>query len=84
MILLLVGIGIRHSVLPEIDPEEQNASAGNDAGDARKSLFDFPYLWLGALAIFCQVGAQIVAVDTIINYAGSMGMVSSRPRHSRR
>ena len=74
VILLLVGIGIRRSVLPEIDPEAQNAATDSSAADTRKSLFDFPYLWLGALAIFCQVGAQIVAVDTIINYAGSMGM----------
>ena len=49
-------------------------ASGADDTPGRRSLFDFPYLWLGALAIFCQVGAQVVAIDTIINYAGSMGM----------
>ena len=29
---------------------------------------------LGALAIFFHVGTQVIAIDTIINYANSMGM----------
>ena len=74
ILLLLVGVGIRYSVLPEIDTDSQNSESGADDTPGRRSLFDFPYLWLGALAIFCQVGAQVVAIDTIINYAGSMGM----------
>ena len=74
VLLLLVGVGIRYSVLPEIDTDSQNSASGADDTPGRRSLFDFPYLWLGALAIFCQVGAQVVAIDTIINYAGSMGM----------
>lgn len=73
VLLLLVGIGIRYSVLPEINTDEQNA-ASTENTSGRRSLFDYPYLWLGALAIFCQVGAQVVAIDTIINYAGSMGI----------
>ena len=73
VLLLLVGIGIRYSVLPEINTDEQNAASAEDTS-GRRSLFDYPYLWLGALAIFCQVGAQVVAIDTIINYAGSMGI----------
>jgi fucose permease len=31
-------------------------------------------LVLGAIAIFMHVGAQIIAIDTIISYAGSMGI----------
>jgi glucose/galactose transporter len=72
VLLLLCGIGIKYSVLPEIDTEEQNASS-EDAGD-KKSIFDFPYLILGALAIFFHVGTQVVAIDTIINYANSFGI----------
>ena len=40
----------------------------------KKSIFDFPYLILGALAIFFHVGTQVIAIDTIINYANSMGI----------
>ena len=39
-----------------------------------KVFFDFPYLILGAVAIFLHVGTQVIAIDTIINYANSMGM----------
>ena len=76
VILLLVGIGIRYSVLPEIDTDEQNASdgTGGHGTSGRKSIFSFPYLILGALAIFFHVGTQVIAIDTIINYADSMGI----------
>ena len=35
---------------------------------------DFSYLILRALAIFLHVGTPVIAIDTIINYANSMGM----------
>ncbi len=77
--LLLVGIAIRYSVLPEIDPEKINPeektreSAGGN-NQTRKSLFDFPYLILGAIAILFHIGSQAISIDTIISYAGSMGI----------
>lgn len=75
VLLLLVGIGIRYSILPEINTDEQNATDGLENGHStKKSIFDFPYLILGALAIFFHVGTQVVAIDTIINYANSMGI----------
>lgn len=75
ILLLIVGIAIRYSVLPEINTDEKNAS--DEQGDeqaGKKSIFDFPYLILGALAIFFHVGTQVIAIDTIINYADSMGL----------
>lgn len=77
--LLLVGIGIRYSVLPEIEEREIETQTGNDTltpvvHGSRKSLLDYPYLIFGAIAIFLHVGTQVVAIDTIINYAGSMGI----------
>jgi glucose/galactose transporter len=72
-ILLVAGVGIRYSALPEVDPSEQNAEEVNGENDS-KNIFSYPYLVLGALAIFFHVGAQVIAVDTIIGYAGSMGL----------
>ncbi|MCE2616627.1 MAG: sugar MFS transporter [Phocaeicola sp.] len=72
VILLSFGIFIRYSVLPEIDPIENNKEETIDI--QRTSIFQFPYLILGAIAIFVHVGTQIVAIDTIISYAGSMGI----------
>ncbi len=76
IILLLTGIGIRYSVLPEINTDDQNVSGEqqDNKHSGKKSIFDFPYLVLGALAIFFHVGTQVIAIDTIINYADSMGM----------
>lgn len=74
VILLLAGVGIRYSVLPEIDTDEQNAADQAPGHSDRKSVFAFPYLVLGALAIFFHVGTQVIAIDTIINYADSMGI----------
>ena len=75
VLLLLAGIGIRYSVLPEINTDEQNAANEKDSKlSDKKSILDFPYLILGALAIFFHVGTQVIAIDTIINYANSMGM----------
>lgn len=73
VLLLMFGIFIRYSVLPEIDPAENNKEEENCA-HKRTSVFQFPYLILGAFALFVHVGTQIIAIDTIISYAGSMGM----------
>jgi fucose permease len=37
-------------------------------------LFQYPHLILGALAIFFGVGVEVLAVDTIINYAQYTGL----------
>ena len=74
-LLVLAGIGIRYSILPEINTDEQNATDEKENGhNSKKSIFDFPYLILGALAIFFHVGTQVIAIDTIITYANSMGI----------
>ncbi|WP_353129193.1 sugar MFS transporter [Parapedobacter pyrenivorans] len=71
--LLLIGIGVRYSPLPEINTEEESeeVSASNLG---KTTIFQFPHLILGAVAIFIHVGAQVISIDTIINYAGSMGV----------
>ena len=74
-LLVLAGIGIRYSILPEINTDEQNATDEKENGhNSKKSIFDFPYLILGALAIFFHVGTHVIAIVTIINYANSMGI----------
>lgn len=76
-LLLLIGVAIRYSVLPEVEPKEDENKPMNEglAGShQRKSLSSYPYLIFGAIAIFLHVGTQVVAIDTIINYAGSMGI----------
>lgn len=72
-VLVLLGCVVYFSPLPEIDTETESGDL-LAANASKKSIFDFPHLILGAVAIFLHVGTQVVAVDTIIGYAGSMGV----------
>ena len=73
LVLLLLGFLVRYSPLPEIDTEHEDTDiAANNAG--KKSILDFPHLVLGAVAIFFHVGSQVIAVDSIVNYATHQGM----------
>ena len=43
--------------------------------DGKKtSIFSFPYLWLGVFAIFFYVGAEVIAIDTLIPYGDFYGI----------
>ena len=72
--LFVVGIFIRYSVLPEINQEEENKEVDTDKGKSHTSILQFPYLLMGAIAMFLHVGTQVIAIDTIIGYANSMKM----------
>ncbi|HLT87497.1 MAG TPA: sugar MFS transporter [Sphingobacterium sp.] len=71
--MLLIGIGVRYSPLPEINTDEESEEVA-ETNSNKTSIFQFPHLILGAVAIFIHVGAQVISIDTIINYAGSMGI----------
>ncbi|MFD1632111.1 sugar MFS transporter [Pseudopedobacter beijingensis] len=73
--LVLIGLGlfIKYSPLPEIDTENESEEVA-EANSGKTSIFQFPHLILGAVAIFVHVGTQILAIDTVIGYAGSMGI----------
>ncbi len=52
-LLVLAGIGIRYSILPEINTDEQNATDEKENGhNSKKSIFDFPYLILEPFSYF--------------------------------
>jgi len=75
IVLVLVGIGIKFSNLPNINIEEDNddtvAENGNIQTD-KNSVFEYPYLILGVITLFFYVGAEVVAGDTIIRYGQSL------------
>jgi len=71
--LIFFGLFIRFSPLPEIDTEHETPDVAS-ANSAKTSIFQFPHLILGAFAWFLHVGTQVVSIDTIIGYAGSMGI----------
>jgi MFS transporter, FHS family, L-fucose permease len=70
-VLFGLGLFVRFSPLPEINTEQETPEVAS-ANISKKSIFEFPHLILGALAIFLHVGTQVIAIDTIIGYANSM------------
>lgn len=80
-ILALIGILINISRLPDLDPNVENVTVNGASYGSRTSIFQFPFLLLGVVAIFCDVGLEIVAGDTIISYGLSLGIPVSVARH---
>lgn len=70
VVLVIMAVLIWISSLPEVEAKEEKVS---DEGAKRTSLFGFSYFWLGVVALFFYVGAEVVAVDTLINYGLSLG-----------
>lgn len=72
-VLFGLGLFVRFSPLPEINTEQESPEVAS-ANMGKTSIFQFPHLILGALAIFIHVGTQVIAIDTIIGYANSMNI----------
>jgi glucose/galactose transporter len=70
--LFIFGIVIRYSVLPELDPSMVNKQSEEDK-KSHKSIFQYPALILGVIAMFFHIGTQMIALGTSIQYAGTMG-----------
>ena len=70
IVLVIMAVLTWISSLPEVEAKEETVS---DNEVKRTSLFGFPYFWLGVVALFFYVGAEVVAVDTLINYGLSLG-----------
>ncbi len=67
-LLVVLAIGILLSPLPDVRTEHGEAEVAGD------SLFRYPHVWLGALAIFVYVGVEVMAGDAIGTYGHSFGL----------
>lgn len=76
MSVVLIGLGllIKLSHLPDINDDTANAVPSSADEPQKKRLFQHKRLLLGAVAIFCGVGVEVLAVDSIINYAQYTGL----------
>ena len=70
--LILLAVLIRYAPLPDI--EGAPAAEVAEGETAKTSIFQYPHLLLGVLALFAYVGAEVIAGDTIINYGLSLGI----------
>ena len=71
IILVLLGLLLRFVHLPEVDTDQEDETA--DITEIKKtSIWQFPHLVLGVLALFFYVGVEVIAGDTIIRYGQSL------------
>lgn len=70
--LAIFAIVFFKSPIKDINPNKDNKSAGETQD--RSSVWAYPYLVLGVIALFCHLGSQQISIATIIEYAQSMGM----------
>jgi MFS transporter, FHS family, L-fucose permease len=80
-VLVVLAIAILFSGLPDIKDEDDTSVATDARAVAKNSVFEFPHLWLGVLAIFLYVGVEVMAGDTIISYGKSLGIELSEARY---
>ncbi|WP_028918461.1 sugar MFS transporter [Pseudoxanthomonas sp. J35] len=66
-LLLAVAVAVLFSPLPDLRSEEANAVPAG-AATQRRSVFQFPHLWLGVLCLFVYVGVEVLAGDAIGTY----------------
>lgn len=73
IVLVLLAILLRYSSLPDINTDSEEVE-DEVSHHSRTSVFQFPQLVLGVIAIFFYVGVEVIAVDTIINFGKSQGI----------
>lgn len=75
VVLFVLAILIMKAPLPHVEAEEIEEEETADGVVTKKtSIFQFPHLWFGVLALFLYVGVEVIAGDTIISYGISLGM----------
>lgn len=80
--ILLIALLLYFIHLPEISlnkADESTKDTLNGTQESTKtSIFQFPSVFLGALAIFFYVGAEVIVGDTIITYAKQIGFTAEQ------
>ncbi|MCJ7449507.1 MAG: sugar MFS transporter [Bacteroidales bacterium] len=70
-ILVLLGLLLRFVHLPEVDTDAEDEAVG-EANVRKTSIWNFPHLFLGVVALFFYVGVEVIAGDSIIRYGQSL------------
>ena len=78
ILVVLAGL-IRYSNLPEVSEEQDDVPA--DTSAVHTSVWQFPNLVLGVLALFCYVGAEVITGDLIISYGQAIGFSNNEAKN---
>lgn len=79
MVLFILGVLIRKAPLPHVEAEEVETETTTKKS-TKTNIFQFPHLWMGVLALFVYVGAEVIAGDTIIAYGISLGFTGEEAK----
>jgi FHS family L-fucose permease-like MFS transporter len=71
IVLVFLGLLLKFVHLPDIDTEAEDGTVG-EANVKKTSIWQFPHLILGVVALFFYVGVEVIAGDTIIRYGQSL------------
>jgi FHS family L-fucose permease-like MFS transporter len=80
-IMIVIGILSYFSPLPElkaVGEDEEIDTVISTYGNSKTSIFQFPHLLLGILAIFFDVGVEIIALGSINDYATILKLPSAQ------
>lgn len=81
VVLVIVAFIIQRSSLPDIKEQTNDDDTADTAISKDKtSVFQFRHLWLGALAIFFYVGAEVMAGDLITVYGKNLGFSADQAK----
>src|SRR5688572_8464073 len=81
IVLVALAIFIYFSTLPDIKAEGEDETVVSSSVTNRKSIFSYPYLWLGFVTLFLYVGVEVLAGDTIQVYGNSLGISLDTAKH---
>jgi FHS family L-fucose permease-like MFS transporter len=76
IVLVVLSVQVYFAHLPEIDTDHEDDAIAL-ANTGKSTVFQFPHLLLGVLAMFLYVGVEVMAGDTIISYGASQGIALS-------
>ncbi|HUM51235.1 MAG TPA: sugar MFS transporter [Chitinophagales bacterium] len=69
--LAVLAVAIYFVNMPEVKEEETNVDS--ELSKTKTSIFQFPHLLLGALAIFFYVGVEVISYDTFAGFGEHLG-----------
>jgi len=79
-VLAALAVFIYFSSLPEVKAEGEESKNDIKHNDG-KTIFSFPYLWFGFIALFLYVGVEVMAGDIIQVYGKSIGISLDIAKH---
>jgi MFS transporter, FHS family, L-fucose permease len=80
LVLVILGLIIRFAHLPEVDTDSEDAGIATSNSN-KTSIWNFPHLIMGVVALFFYVGVEVIAGDSIIRYGQSLGIAMESAKY---